>query len=159
LSPDERFEILKNERRRIVLQYLVDENETVKLNKLADEVTAIENETAVEAITSEERKRVYVGLYQFHLPKMAKMGVIEYDQDRGDITLTETGEVLCQEYSSEEQSDSSWEHVSMAAVALGMGGIIAGLLVQSWLVSALVLSLQTAMLSVVLLRRSQFPTA
>lgn len=159
LSLDERFEILKNERRRIVLQYLREETETVKLNELADQVTAIENDTDVGSITSEERKRVYVGLYQFHLPKMDKMGVVEYDQDRGDISLTETGRTLCQEYDSEETSELSWERICLLAVILGIVGFIISILVQSWMISAGIFITQTGLLLGVLLRQKRLATA
>lgn len=145
LSLDERFEILKNERRRIVLRYLEDADETIKLRELADQVTAIENDTDVEAITSEERKRVYVGLYQFHLPKMAKMGIIEYDQDRGDITLTEVGKDLSQESGSGD-SGRQWQRAYLAVAMLGVIGVVITVLAQSWLVSTGVLAVGTLLL-------------
>lgn len=159
LSLDERFEILKNERRRIVLQYIKDGEETVKLNELADQVTAIENDIDVESITSEERKRVYVGLYQFHLPKMAKMGVIEYDQDRGDVSLTETGKRLCQEYDSEDTSELNWQRICLFAAILGIIGAIASILVQSWTLGAVIFIAQTGVLLGALLRQRVLATA
>jgi len=42
-------------------------------------------DSAPEKLTSRERKRVYVGLYQCHLPKMDGVGVIEFDKNRGTI--------------------------------------------------------------------------
>lgn len=142
LSLDERFEILKNERRRMVLQQLKDADGTVKLNELADQVTAIENDTDIGSITSEERKRVYVGLYQFHLPKMSKMGVIEYDQDRGDIALTKAGKRLSQEYESED-SEWEWQRAYLAVAVVGVLGVCGAVLTQSWLVSAGLLAVET----------------
>lgn len=156
LSLDDRFEILKNERRRIVLQYLKDAEGTVKLNELANQVTAIENDIKVEAITSEERKRVYVGLYQFHLPKMARMGVVEYDKDRGDITLTEVGDTLYQEYDSEDPSDRNVQRAHFILGLLGISGIIGGLVAQAWLISTIILAIQTAMLVVLWLGQQWF---
>lgn len=146
LSLDERFEILKNERRRIVLQYLKDAEGTVKLNELANQVTAIENDIEVNAITSEERKRVYVGLYQFHLPKMARMGVVEYDKDRGDITLTEVGETLYREYDSEDGADQNVQRSYFILGLLGIGGIVGGVVAQTWLISTIILAIQTTIL-------------
>jgi len=148
LSLDERFEILKNERRRIVLRYLKEVGGTVRLNNLADRVTAIENDIEVEAITSDERKRVYVGLYQFHLPKMAKIGIIEYDQNRGTITLTETGESLSWEYGTEDEPEQESTRLHLAAVTLGVIGIIGSILIQSWPASTVFLGIQTALLIV-----------
>jgi len=88
LPVDRVFELLKNQRRREVLRYLEDaEEETVSLSDLAEHIAAIENDTTVQAISSSERKRVYVGLYQCHLPKMDDMNVVAFDQNRGTISL------------------------------------------------------------------------
>ncbi|QGA82407.1 hypothetical protein [Halomicrobium sp. LC1Hm] len=88
LPVDRVFELLKNQRRREVLRYLeAAEDETVSLSDLAEHIAAIENDTTVQAISSSERKRVYVGLYQCHLPKMDDMNVVAFDQNRGTISL------------------------------------------------------------------------
>ncbi|MBO4249504.1 hypothetical protein IL252_16985 [Halomicrobium sp. IBSBa] len=88
LPVDRVFELLKNQRRREVLRYLeAADNETVSLSDLAEHIAAIENDTTVQAISSSERKRVYVGLYQCHLPKMDDMNVVAFDQNRGTISL------------------------------------------------------------------------
>ena len=146
LSLDERFEILKNERRRIILQYLKAVDGAVKLDEVADHVTAIENDTEIGAITSDERKRVYVGLYQFHLPKMAKMRVIDYDQDRGDIELTTTGERLYQEYGIEDESEDDRRRICLGIAAVGGAGGTLSVLLESLLISTAVLAIQTVLL-------------
>ena len=88
LPVDRVFELLKNQRRREVLRYLeAADDETVSLSDLAEHIAAIENDTTVQAISSSERKRVYVGLYQCHLPKMDDMNVVAFDQNRGTISL------------------------------------------------------------------------
>jgi len=87
LPLDHVFEILKNERRRTVLHYLSDRGETVSLGELAEHVAAVENGTTVAQVTSNERKCVYVGLYQCHLPKMDDMDIVEFNQNRGRISL------------------------------------------------------------------------
>jgi hypothetical protein len=87
LPLDHFFEILKNERRRTVLHYLSDRGETVSLGELAEHVAAVENGTTVAQVTSNERKCVYVGLYQCHLPKMDDMDIVEFNQNRGRISL------------------------------------------------------------------------
>lgn len=131
LSIDETFEILKNKRRRIVLEYLKETDGQVKLSELADHVTALENDTDISSITSTERKRVYVGLYQFHLPKMSDMGVIDYDQDRGDITLTERGKQLYREHEQHGDSQRRWYLVYFALTAGSAVGVVLSLLFWS----------------------------
>jgi hypothetical protein len=87
LSLDTIFEILKNQRRRYVLRYLRESAGTVQLNELADQVAAWENDKDIGLVTSNERKRVYVGLYQCHLTKMDDAGVVAFDQYRGTIEV------------------------------------------------------------------------
>lgn len=81
---DQIFGILQNRRRRDVLRYLGDV-EWVTMSELADEIAARECDKDVSQVKSQERKRAYVGLYQCHLPKMADVNAITYDQDRGTI--------------------------------------------------------------------------
>lgn len=87
LPLDQVFEILKNSRRRETLHYLRDNGGTATLSGLAEHIAAIENDTTVQQITSSQRKRVYVGLYQCHLPKMDSMDVIDFDKNRGTLEL------------------------------------------------------------------------
>lgn len=84
---DQLFEILKNQRRRRVLRYLIENDEGVTLDELAEAIAARETDKDVRQITSQERKRVYVGLYQCHLPKMDDYGAISYNKPRGQIEM------------------------------------------------------------------------
>ncbi|MDT3435755.1 hypothetical protein [Haloarcula sp. 1CSR25-25] len=119
-SLDVIFEILKNSRRREVLHYLRERDEQVSLGELAEHVAAIENDTTTDALTSSERKRVYVGLYQCHLPKMDDIGVVDFNQDRGHITLTEMAEDF-EKYleHSETGQDRQWYQYYAAVSVLG----------------------------------------
>ncbi|MDG5776931.1 hypothetical protein VB773_13075 [Haloarculaceae archaeon H-GB2-1] len=85
LERDQIFHLLQNQRRRLVLRYLQDESGEVKMRDVAEQVAAWEHDTTVQALTSEERQRVYIPLYQNHLPKLADEGIIEYNQSRGIV--------------------------------------------------------------------------
>ena len=88
LSLDEVFEVLKNQRRRHVLHYLKQHpDRQISLSDLAEHIAAKENDKDVARLTSSERKRVYVGLYQCHLPKMDDMNIVDFNQNRGLIKL------------------------------------------------------------------------
>ncbi|MCO8244685.1 hypothetical protein [Haladaptatus sp. AB643] len=88
LSKDTIFHILQVERRRLILQYLQERTDTVSLRDLAEQVAAWENELSVVELTSKERQRAYISLYQTHLPTLDTEGIIEYDKDRGTIKRT-----------------------------------------------------------------------
>lgn len=85
LPVDEIFHILQNERRRMVLEYLQETDDSVRMRDVAEQVAAWENDTTVEELSSDQRQRVYIPLYQSHLPKLDKAGIIDYQQNRGIV--------------------------------------------------------------------------
>jgi len=89
LSRDEVFDILSSPRRRYVLYYLREYGGPVELTALAEKLAAWENDTTVEELPPQARKRVYVSLYQTHVPKLRDAGLIEYDSDSGELELAD----------------------------------------------------------------------
>lgn len=83
------YGLLADRRRRYAIHYLKQRNEAVSLRDLAEQVAAWENEKPVDTLKSQERKRVYIALYQSHLPSMDREGIVEYDSDRGTVSLAE----------------------------------------------------------------------
>ena len=96
LSKDIVFEILKNQRRRDALRYLKENDGEAKLGDMAEFIAAKENGIEIKALSSSQRKRVYIGLYQCHLPKMDSAGIVDFEKNRGDITLLDTAKQLDQ---------------------------------------------------------------
>lgn len=94
LSIDKTYELLKNRRRRDVLEYLRAHDGEVTLSDLAEHIAAWENSIEVSQLSSAQRKRVYIGLYQAHLPKMDSTGVIDFDKSRGTVVLREEAKQL-----------------------------------------------------------------
>ncbi|APW99272.1 transcriptional regulator [Halobiforma lacisalsi AJ5] len=129
LSKDVIFELLKNRRRREVLAYLLEAEETVTLGELAEQIAAWENDTDVNALSSDQRKRVYVALYQTHLPKMDDAGIVEYDQDRGLISLSDNADLLMMYLDTESHQQDRWDRWYGALSAIGavlVGGAFLG---------------------------------
>lgn len=89
LSKDIIFDILRNQRRRYVLKYLNQNRGHGTLSEAAEWVAGQENQVEEGVPSSKQRKRVYVSLYQTHLPRMDDANVIEFERDRGDIDLCE----------------------------------------------------------------------
>nr|WP_089827584.1 hypothetical protein [Halogranum amylolyticum] len=89
LSKDDLFHILQNQRRRRVLKYLqATDKERVDMRDVAEQVAAWEHDTTLRQLTSDERQRVYIALYQSHLPKLDEKGIVEYNQSRGVVERT-----------------------------------------------------------------------
>jgi len=85
LSKDTVFDLLSNSRRRFVLHYLERADGPVRLSTLAAEIAATENEVTVDELTSQQRKRTYVSLYQTHIPKLQDAGAVSYNAETGTV--------------------------------------------------------------------------
>lgn len=156
LPRDDVFEVLSNPRRRCALHYLKQhQGRRVELRELVDHVAAWENDTSTAQIGSEERKRVYTALRQNHLPKLDDAGIVEYENRRGEVELTENAREVQLYLEQVPGNDIPWSvHylglsvvgiVLVAITALEMfpfaelsGLLLAGILVSMFLVSAVV---------------------
>jgi hypothetical protein len=109
LSKSEVFKLLSADRRQAVLLYLDTTDSTADLGELAEHIAGQECGCRPNELSSQQRKRVYVGLYQCHLPKMADAGVIEYDSNRGTVALNERSDRLLSYlyFEEEKQSDET----------------------------------------------------
>lgn len=68
------YDVLRNQRRRLVLRYLREHETPVSLRSLAEEVASAETGVDVDEVSADDRKKAYVGLYHVHLPKMDDAG-------------------------------------------------------------------------------------
>lgn len=89
VSSDVVYGLLADKRRRYTLHYLKQQGDPIEVREVAEQVAAWENGKSVDELTSQERKRVYIALYQSHLPTLDEEGVVEYDQDRGVVELSQ----------------------------------------------------------------------
>ena len=107
LKKDDLFHLLQNERRRRVLKYLSDTDGAVEMRDIAEQIAAWEYETTVQQLSSQERQRVYIALYQTHLPKLAEAGVITYDQSRGIVEQTPLTNQVIQYLDRDDTTDQT----------------------------------------------------
>lgn len=80
LSLDTVFELLAARRRRIVLYSLVDASDVTTIGTLTGAVATAESVIAHEALTRDHYLEVATDLYHWHLPVLADVGVIEWDE-------------------------------------------------------------------------------
>jgi hypothetical protein len=151
LPKDDLFHLLQNERRRNVLRYLRGRDEPVRMRDVAEQVAAWEHDTTVEQLSSDERQRVYISLYQSHLDTLDEADVIDYNQPRGVVTPTPLVDDIARyaEFGLEEETESdretTWERrylaVSGISVLLLLGGSldIAGLAALSSFASSILI--------------------
>ncbi len=87
LSKDQMFDILRNSRRRAVLTCLRTHGPELSVKELSTYVAAEEYGIPAEELSSEQYKRVYTGLYQCHLGRMAELGVLDFDSEQNTVQL------------------------------------------------------------------------
>ncbi|WP_435159713.1 DUF7344 domain-containing protein [Haladaptatus sp. DFWS20] len=143
LSKDKIFHLLQTPRRRHVLRYLKDHEGTVEMRDIAEQVAAWENNTTVQALSSDQRQRVYIPLYQSHLPKLDEEGIIEYNQSRGTVKRTEIANQLDRYLTTDEDtentSDDTDEEIPWEAYYLGVS-VFSTILLAGSAISAPVLA-------------------
>ncbi|MFP9191315.1 DUF308 domain-containing protein [Natrialbaceae archaeon A-CW1-1] len=126
LSEDELFLLLANQRRRHILLALIREGKPLDIGILSQEIAAWEDGNELEEVSSKDRKRVYIALQQSHLPKMDKVGVLEYDRDRGMVEPTSTLEDVELYLGSARGRELPWSDYFLGVtvlVAIVLGGV------------------------------------
>jgi hypothetical protein len=119
LPQDLAFDLLSSRRRRLALYYLKRHSDGTTVIELAEQIAAVENETDVESLTKQQQKRVYISLYQTHIPKLAEAGVIDHDEDTGEVTLTNLARDLDVYLTPEGEQRYPWHfhYLVLAAVS------------------------------------------
>lgn len=130
ISKDAMFQVLRTRRRRALLEFLRDVGGRSTIGKMAEYLAAEELGKPVRRLSSDERKRVYINLYQCHLPKMDSAGVIDFDKNRGTIRLREEALPLFRFLRLEADDSSTGSELSVSTYILAanllMGAVVVG---------------------------------
>jgi len=118
LTQDVVFDILSRGRRRYLL-YTLKKRGPMELTELAEYVAAWENDIDVEDLEKQQRKRVYVSLYQTHVPKLEEAGLVEYDEETSVVSLSSQAGELDRFLGGEDRS-YPWQYVYGAIAATGL---------------------------------------
>jgi hypothetical protein len=119
LSINTVFDVLSNPRRRILLRYLSQHGET-DVQDLVYEVAAREYGTETAAVTTDQHKRVYVSLYQTHVPKLCGLGLVNHDDERGTVRLTDRAQLVERYLATRPPATPRWQVVYLAAALVGL---------------------------------------
>ena len=85
---DTLLEELSSPRRRQVIRELADTHKPHDIGELTWAVATDEYDVDRDALRSQQRKRVYVSLYQNHLPRLDEASLIDYHDDVGAVEAT-----------------------------------------------------------------------
>lgn len=116
LSRNEIFDLLSNSRRRYVLSYLTNNPDEVTLQDLSRQIAASENDCDVEDVTQKQQKRIYVSLYQTHIPRLSEAGVLSHDDSTGHLTLQRRANEIVPYLERDNTTRRPWHWYYLAVV-------------------------------------------
>lgn len=88
ISQENLFTALSSERRRNTIEALTEIGEPTSLSKIVDYVAESELDKPIAEINSDERNRIYVSLYQCHVPHLADTNLLNYNEDTKQISAS-----------------------------------------------------------------------
>ncbi|WP_254535037.1 DUF7344 domain-containing protein [Halomarina litorea] len=117
-------DVLRNTRRRLTIDSLqASENGTMSVRDLSERVAT--EETGEDPPPRKKRQSVYVSLHQTHLPKLHKLGIVEYDDDSKVVYLQERVREVEVYMEVVPRYGISWGEYYIAFAFLGMLVVIA----------------------------------
>lgn len=129
LSKSEAFDVLRNSRRRAAITCLREHDGAMSVNELATCVATQEYDVSREALSSEQYKRVYTGLYQCHLDRADELGVVDFDADDNIVRLREEATQLDPFLGDDETPGSAVVELGVAltvALVVSLSGVGVG---------------------------------
>ncbi|SDQ95397.1 DUF7344 domain-containing protein [Natronobacterium texcoconense] len=125
LTQAELFDVFSNARRRRTVQYLKRRGGSCDLAPLVEQVAAWENDTDPDDVTRTQRRRVYISLYQTHLPMLEDHGIVDWDPDGHHIDLLPNEEVFEPYLDRQLGGDRAWHRAYLTVTALGAAAFAA----------------------------------
>jgi hypothetical protein len=122
VAADDLLELLSNRRRRYLWRALRRDGAQLDLSEASRRIAAWENGVDVDAVEYDERKSVYNSLHQFHCPKMADAGLIEFDKRASTVRLA--SELPSQLTVTVEPETDDVRNTACGALALAAGVVL-----------------------------------
>lgn len=99
MNSDALFDVMASTRRRFVISHLQTRSRPAAVADVATVLTNWESDVANEHIPKEEVISRYISLHHVHIPKMAEVGIIEWNHERNTVSLTEGSDGILDDYS------------------------------------------------------------
>ncbi|MFP8889030.1 hypothetical protein ACLI4U_04580 [Natrialbaceae archaeon A-CW2] len=84
---DEVFSVLAAQRRRLLLEVLVEYEREMTLPDAAEEVAQRETGRSITDLSAQQVSDIYISLYHDHLPRLVSAGLLEYEQENDLVAL------------------------------------------------------------------------
>ncbi len=119
LTQAELFDVFSNARRRWAVRHLEDCGGACDLDELVERVAVRENDVGPDELTRPQRRRVYISLYQTHLPMLEDHGIVDWDPDDRRVELRECGGAF-DPYLDRGEPFGRWHVLYVALAAVGV---------------------------------------
>ena len=119
-------DVLSNKRRRVLLSLLTDEGVAHTLRELSEQIA--EHESGVSPAPRDLRQSVYVSLQQTHVPKLTRLGIIEYEQDGKIVTLSDHADDVTVYLEVVPGYHLAWSEYYLGVSLLGLLTVVASLI-------------------------------
>ncbi|OIB57185.1 DUF7344 domain-containing protein [Natrialba sp. SSL1] len=116
----ELFDVFSNARRRRTVQFLKRQGSSCDLAPLVEQVAAWENDTDPDDVTRTQRRRVYISLYQTHLPMLEDHGIVDWDPDSHTITLLPNDDLFEPYLDRQLGTQRPWHRFYAAVATVGL---------------------------------------
>ena len=119
-------DVLSNERRRMVLSILREQDGQTTARELSERIAELE--TGQSPPPRNIRQSAYVSLHQTHLPKLDNLGIIDYDESAKTVGLTERAQRVNVYMETVPRYGISWSEYYLAVSAVGLLLVIASVI-------------------------------
>ncbi len=120
LTQAELFDVFSNARRRRTVRFLRKKGGSCDLAPLVEQVAAWENNTNTDSVTRAQRRRVYISLYQTHLPMLEDHGIVDWDADAHSIELLPSEKLFEPYLDRHTGTERRWHRLYAGVAALGV---------------------------------------
>ncbi|WP_372909932.1 hypothetical protein [Salinigranum sp.] len=123
LAETEIHDVLRNDRRRLVLERLAETEERQSVSDLAEYIAGVES--GEQPPPRNVRQSVYVSLHQTHLPKLDDLGIVTYDANAKTVERAENADDVAVYMEVVPKNALSWAAYYFTVSLLGVLTLLA----------------------------------
>ncbi|WP_416841108.1 hypothetical protein [Haloferax sp. DFSO52] len=116
-------DVLRNERRRLVLERLHETGDTQAVGELAEHIAEVESGESPPP--RNVRQSVYISLHQTHLPKLDTLHIVAYDSTAKIVSLGRSA-VELDPYLLDGRKDRPYAMLTFTTCLVGLTLVLAG---------------------------------
>lgn len=123
LAATDIHDVLSNERRQLILEFLREAGGRLSARELSERIAEVE--TGESPPPRNIRQSAYVSLHQTHLPKLDELGIVDYDQSSKEVRLNDRAKQVSVYMETVPKYGLSYAEYYLAVSAIGLLLVIA----------------------------------